>query len=183
MSTDPALLPLQPPGSPHAEGIGIVGGGQLALMLAEAARQQGVPLHLQTPGAADPAVGLATTVLQAKIGDASATLELSRRCGAISFENEWVDLDALAPLAEAGVLFLPSLESLAPLVDKRQQRDLLGRLSIPTPRWLPLNALGPPAPLQPGASQQPSRGGELFRLGRSMASGEPGPSCGCCTRA
>ena len=79
MSTDPALLPLQSPGSPHAVGIGIVGGGQLALMLAEAAREQGVPLHLQTPGAADPAVGLATTVLQAKIGDASATLELSRR--------------------------------------------------------------------------------------------------------
>jgi len=149
VSTDPALLPLQPPGSPHAVGIGIVGGGQLALMLAEAAREQGIPLHLQTPGAADPAVGLATTVLQAKVGDANATLELSRRCGAISFENEWVDLDALAPLAEAGVVFLPSLESLGPLVDKRQQRDLLGRLSIPTPRWLPLNALGSAARIQP----------------------------------
>ena len=74
MSTDPALLLAQSPGSPPAMGIGIVGGGQLALMLAEAARQQGVPLHLQTPGAADPAVGLATTVLQAKLGDASATL-------------------------------------------------------------------------------------------------------------
>ena len=141
VSTDPSLLASQPPGSPHAVGIGIVGGGQLALMLAEAARQQGIPLHLQTPGAADPAVGQASTVLQAQIGDASATLELSRRCGAISFENEWVDLDALAPLAAAGVVFLPSLESLRPLVDKRQQRELLGRLSIPTPRWLPLDTL------------------------------------------
>ena len=145
MSPDPSLPPTQPPGSPEAPpqgvGIGIVGGGQLALMLAEAAREQGLPLHLQTPGAADPAVGLATTVIQAEIDDASATQELSHRCRAISFENEWVDLDALAPLAEAGVLFLPSLDSLRPLVDKRQQRDLLGRLSIPTPRWLPLNAL------------------------------------------
>ena len=141
MSTNPSL-PSQPHGTPPAVGIGIVGGGQLALMLAEAAQEQGVPLHLQTPSGGDPAVGLATTVLQAQIGDASATLELSRRCGAISFENEWVDLDALAPLAEAGVVFLPSLESLGPLIDKRQQRELLGRLSIPTPRWLPLNALG-----------------------------------------
>lgn len=136
-------------------GIGIVGGGQLALMLAEAAQEQGVALHLQTPGGADPAVGLATTVLQAQIGDASATLELSRRCSAISFENEWVDLDALAPLAEAGVVFLPSLESLGPLVDKRQQRELLGRLSIPTPRWLPLNALGSAATFQPLAGLEP----------------------------
>ena len=155
VSTDPALLLAQSPGSPPAMGIGIVGGGQLALMLAEAARQQGVPLHLQTPGAADPAVGLATTVLQAKLGDASATLELSRRCDAISFENEWVDLDALAPLAEAGVVFRPSLESLAPLVDKRQQRELLGRLSIPTPRWLPLNVLGSAVRGKPVAGLEP----------------------------
>ena len=154
MSTDPSL-PSQPHGSPPALGIGIVGGGQLALMLAEAAQEQGVALHLQTPGGADPAVGLATTVLQAQIGDASATLELSRRCSAISFENEWVDLDALAPLAEAGVVFLPSLESLGPLVDKRQQRELLGRLSIPTPRWLPLNALGSAATFQPLAGLEP----------------------------
>ena len=155
MSTDPSL-PSQPHGSPPALGIGIVGGGQLALMLAEAAQEQGVALHLQTPGGADPAVGLATSVLQAQIGDASATLELSRRCSAISFENEWVDLDALAPLAEAGVVFLPSLESLGPLVDKRQQRELLGRLSIPTPRWLPLNALGSAATFQPLAGLEPS---------------------------
>ena len=154
MSTDPSL-PSQPHGSPPALGIGIVGGGQLALMLAEAAQEQGVALHLQTPSGADPAVGLATTVLQAQIGDASATLELSRRCSAISFENEWVDLDALAPLAEAGVVFLPSLESLGPLVDKRQQRELLGRLSIPTPRWLPLNALGSAATFQPLAGLEP----------------------------
>ena len=154
LSTDPSL-PSQPHGSPPALGIGIVGGGQLALMLAEAAQDQGVALHLQTPGGADPAVGLATTVLQAQIGDASATLELSRRCSAISFENEWVDLDALAPLAEAGVVFLPSLESLGPLVDKRQQRELLGRLSIPTPRWLPLNALGSAATFQPLAGLEP----------------------------
>ena len=155
MSTDPSLLATQGPGAPHAGGIGIVGGGQLALMLAEAAQEQGVALHLQTPGGVDPAVGLATTVLQAQIGDASATLELSRRCSAISFENEWVDLDALAPLAEAGVVFLPSLESLGPLVDKRQQRELLGRLSIPTPRWLPLNALGSAATFQPLAGLEP----------------------------
>ena len=154
LSTDPSL-PSQPHGSPPALGIGIVGGGQLALMLAEAAQEQGVALHLQTPGGSDPAVGLATTVLQAQIGDASATLELSRRCSAISFENEWVDLDALAPLAEAGVVFLPSLESLGPLVDKRQQRELLGRLSIPTPRWLPLNALGSAATFQPLAGLEP----------------------------
>ena len=151
VNPDPSLPLSQLPQANHQEatsalasGIGIVGGGQLALMLAEAAQRQGVPIHVQTPGAADPAVGLASTVIQAEIDDASSTRELSQRCVAISFENEWVDLDALAPLEEAGVVFLPSLESLWPLVDKRQQRELLGRLSIPTPRWLPLQALKTP---------------------------------------
>ena len=83
--------------------IGIVGGGQLALLLADAAQRQQIPLHVQTPSLNDPAASLAASVVQAPVGDAIATAELSRRCSAISFENEWVDLDALAPLAEQGL--------------------------------------------------------------------------------
>ena len=124
-----------------AEAIGIVGGGQLAWMLAQAAQRQGVQLHVQTPGAHDPAVALAASVVQADVRDVAGTAELARRCGAISFENEWVDLDGLAPLAAAGVRFLPSLEALRPLVCKRSQRELLQRLNLPSPRWFPLDQL------------------------------------------
>ncbi|MFZ9463601.1 MAG: 5-(carboxyamino)imidazole ribonucleotide synthase, partial [Vulcanococcus sp.] len=130
-----------------AEAIGIVGGGQLAWMLAQAAQRQGVQLHVQTPGAHDPAVALAASVVQADVRDVAGTAELARRCGAISFENEWVDLDGLAPLAASGVRFLPSLEALRPLVCKRSQRELLQRLNLPSPRWFPLDQLQqhPPA--------------------------------------
>ena len=118
--------------------IGIVGGGQLALLLADAAQRQQIPLHVQTPSLNDPAASLAASVVQAPVGDAIATAELSRRCSAISFENEWVDLDALAPLAEQGVQFVPSLDALRPLVCKRSQRELLQRLHLPSPRWFGL---------------------------------------------
>jgi 5-(carboxyamino)imidazole ribonucleotide synthase len=118
--------------------IGIVGGGQLAWMLAEAAQRRGIPLHVQTPGPQDPAVALAASVVQAPVADAAATAELAQRCSAISFENEWVDLEALAPLAAQGVQFLPSLEALRPLVCKRSQRELLQRLHLPAPRWFGL---------------------------------------------
>ncbi|MFZ9849895.1 MAG: 5-(carboxyamino)imidazole ribonucleotide synthase [Vulcanococcus sp.] len=121
-----------------AASIGIVGGGQLAWMLAEAARRQGVALHVQTPSAQDPAAGLATSVVQADVRDVAGTAELASRCSAISFENEWVDLDGLAPLAASGVAFLPSLEALRPLVCKRSQRELLQRLNLPSPRWFAL---------------------------------------------
>jgi len=121
-----------------ATSIGIVGGGQLAWMLAEAARRRGVELHVQTPGAHDPAVALATSVVQAEVRDASATLELAKRCSAISFENEWVDLEGLKALAADGVPFVPDLEALRPLVCKRSQRELLNRFNLPSPAWFPL---------------------------------------------
>ncbi|WP_094553989.1 5-(carboxyamino)imidazole ribonucleotide synthase [Synechococcus sp. 1G10] len=127
--------------------IGVVGGGQLAWMLAAAAREQGIELHVQTPELSDPAARLATSVVRAPLSDLAATRSLAQRTSAISFENEWLDLDSLAPLEQEGVVFIPRLDSLADLVCKRRQRQLLERLRLPSPRWFPLEQiLTPPAP-------------------------------------
>lgn len=120
----------------------MVGGGQLAWMLAAAARDLGLELHVQTPAASDPAAALATSVVLAPLDDVAATRTLASRCGAISFENEWLDLDALATLEAEGVVFMPRLAALAPLVSKRGQRQLLQQLGLPTPRWTDLPATG-----------------------------------------
>ncbi|MEB3167022.1 MAG: 5-(carboxyamino)imidazole ribonucleotide synthase [Cyanobacteriota bacterium] len=143
---EPASALCDPEASPEpADTIGIVGGGQLARMLGEAARELGVGLAVQTPGADDPALAFASGHVAAAADDPLGTAELARRCGAISFENEWIPIEALEPLAAAGVEFLPSLEALRPLVDKRAQRQLLNDLNLPCPHWLPLQAvLEPP---------------------------------------
>ena len=39
-------------------------------------------------------------------------------CNGITFENEWVNIDALIPLEQQGLVFRPSLAALSPLVDK-----------------------------------------------------------------
>ncbi|WP_255000051.1 5-(carboxyamino)imidazole ribonucleotide synthase [Cyanobium sp. Alchichica 3B3-8F6] len=132
----------EPTATPLMPSIGVVGGGQLAWMLAAAAQQLHVPLHVQTPGAHDPATALATSVVEAELDDIAATRELARRCSAITFENEWVDLPALAPLSFDGISFLPSLEALSPLVSKRSQRELLQQLGLPAPRWCDLPSDG-----------------------------------------
>ena len=124
------------PGSGLA--IGIVGGGQLAWMLADAAQRMGLILKVQTPGADDPAVRLASAVVRAELRDCEATRRLAEGCRSVSFENEWADLEGLAPLAADGICFLPSLRALEPLTCKRRQRDLEARLRLPTPRWFPL---------------------------------------------
>lgn len=116
--------------------IGVVGGGQLAWMLAAAARDLELPLLVQTPEPDDPATTLATAVVLAPLHDLQATRELARCCTALTFENEWLDLDGLGALAAEGVTFLPSLASLQPLVSKYRQRQLLQRLGIPCPAWM-----------------------------------------------
>ncbi len=126
--------------------VGIVGGGQLAWMLAEAAAPLGLDLHVQTPKSDDPAAGNSASTVLAPVDDVEATRELARRCGAISFENEWLPLDRLASLESEGVEFVPGLYALRPLVDKRSQRQLLQDLHLPTPRWCPLERVLPSPP-------------------------------------
>jgi 5-(carboxyamino)imidazole ribonucleotide synthase len=140
-----------------ATSIGIVGGGQLAWMLAEAARRRGVQLHVQTPGAQDPAVALATSVVLAEVRDVAATRELASRCSAISFENEWVDLEGLKALAAERVPFVPDLDALRPLVCKRSQRELLNRFNLPSPAWFPLDRVQESPELSPeGETETPN---------------------------
>ncbi len=132
------------------DAIGIVGGGQLAWMLAEAARDLGVAVHVQTPGAEDPATRSAARVVLAPVDDVNATRELAGGCGAISFENEWIPLEELRALEGPALRFLPGLDALQPLVSKAGQRRLLGDLHLPAPRWFPLaDVLQPEPPLPP----------------------------------
>ena len=107
--------------------IGVVGGGQLALMLCEAARARDVDVIVQTASAQDPAVAVAHEQVSGAPTDPVATEELSKRCQHITFENEWVPVDALRAFDRDGVMFSPSLASLLPLVNKLSQRTKLCR--------------------------------------------------------
>ncbi len=119
--------------------IGVIGGGQLAWMMASAAKKLGVSLVVQTPHLTDPAVSLASDVIQAAIADGSATAQLAKICDVITFENEFVDLDALRKLEQQGVCFRPKLSVLAPLLDKYDQRCYLRDIGLPVPKFIALD--------------------------------------------
>lgn len=151
-----------------ARSIGIVGGGQLAWMLAKEAKKLGVALHVQTPASVDPAAEEAASVVLAKIEDVEGTRALARRVERISFENEWLPLPGLEPLEREGIAFLPSLTSLAPLLDKRRQRQLLNQLNLPVPLWAGMEASQAPPPRMAGLGE-----------GEDLEEGWPsGPSTG-----
>ncbi len=115
--------------------VGVIGGGQLAWMMAGAAKSLGISLSVQTPHATDPAVSLTTDPVLAAVDDATATTELAHQCDVITFENEFVNLAALFPLVEQGVCFRPRLEALACLLDKYDQLCYLQNIGLPVPKF------------------------------------------------
>ncbi len=118
--------------------VGVIGGGQLAWMMADAAQKLGVELVVQTPSEHDPAVSIAKETVFAPVDDATATEILAQKCDIITFENEFVNLQGLSLLAEQGVCFRPRLEALAPLLDKYHQRCYLRNLGLPVPEFFAL---------------------------------------------
>ena len=129
--------------------IGVVGGGQLAWMLVQAAQDRDIPVAVQTSSAEDPAADASSRLVVADPRDVAGTRELVVGCQGTTFENEWVNIDALIPLEQQGVRFCPSLGALSPLVDKISQRQLLKDLSLPSPPWCPLSLVSPAQPALP----------------------------------
>lgn len=115
--------------------VGVIGGGQLAWMMGDAAKSLGLDLVIQTPNPTDPAVCVASDTVFAPIDDAAATAKLATHCDVITFENEFIHLDALFPLANQGVCFRPRLDALAPLLDKYHQRCYLRDIGLPQPAF------------------------------------------------
>ncbi|OAB58187.1 5-(carboxyamino)imidazole ribonucleotide synthase [Phormidium willei BDU 130791] len=119
--------------------VGIIGGGQLAWMMAQEAQKLQLQTIIQTPNSDDPAVGLADEVVLGKVADVAATQALAQRCDVITFENEFVDLEELEKINNSQALFRPRLSALKPLLDKYEQRCYMRDLGLPVPHFIELN--------------------------------------------
>ncbi|WP_413467318.1 5-(carboxyamino)imidazole ribonucleotide synthase [Pleurocapsa sp. FMAR1] len=115
--------------------VGVIGGGQLAWMMAAEAPDLGIEIVVQTPNQDDPAVCLSEQIILADVDDADATAKLASMCDVVTFENEFIDLEALQKLAQSGICFRPSLDTLVPLLDKHDQRSYLKDIGIPVPKF------------------------------------------------
>ncbi|MDE5708959.1 MAG: 5-(carboxyamino)imidazole ribonucleotide synthase [Alistipes sp.] len=80
--------------------IGVIGGGQLGLMIAEEAHRLGVRVVALDPAAEAPAFAVCDGRIVAAYDDAAALEELCRQCDAVTYEFENVPGEVLVPLAE-----------------------------------------------------------------------------------
>ena len=116
--------------------IGVVGGGQLAMLLIEAGKKRDIDVVVQTAAKTDPAAKKTNQVILHAPTNPVGTKLLAEKTSLITFENEWVDISSLLSLENNGVSFVPSLQSIRPLINKITQRELLNSLDIPCPDWL-----------------------------------------------
>ena len=116
--------------------IGVVGGGQLAMLLIEAGKKRNVDVVVQTAAKTDPAAKKTNQLVLQDPTNPVGTKLLAEKTRLITFENEWVDISSLLSLENNGVSFVPRLQSIRPLINKITQRELLNSLDIPCPDWL-----------------------------------------------
>ena len=116
--------------------IGVVGGGQLAMLLIEAGKKRDIDVVVQTAAKTDPAAKKTNQVILHDPTNPVGTKLLAEKTSLITFENEWVDISNLLSLENNGVSFVPRLQSIKPLINKITQRELLNSLDIPCPDWM-----------------------------------------------
>jgi 5-(carboxyamino)imidazole ribonucleotide synthase len=124
--------------------IAVVGGGQLARMMAPAAGELGVSLRVlvEAPGSSaaqvvtDAPVGAASD--ESAIRDLIAPADGRTPADVLTFEHEHVPNDLLTDLIEHGTPVRPAPHALVQAQDKIVMRRRLTELGAPCPRWAPL---------------------------------------------
>ncbi len=110
--------------------LGIVGGGQLACLLFQAAQKLRIPTLLFVEGHGSPAVTFGYAATIGSVGDQNFK-KFMDSVDVVTFENEWIAAHELQKYGHQKE-FYPRLATLEALQDKISQKEILSRLHIPT---------------------------------------------------
>lgn len=111
--------------------IGILGGGQLALMLAEAARALDIDIRVLVRKSSDALPGLAKLAVEGDPNDPAAARAFARTVDIVTLENEFIDPAALEAIEWSGTPLFPTLDSIKLIQDKWHQKQALLHAGLP----------------------------------------------------
>ena len=111
--------------------LGIVGGGQLGKMLADAANKLNIAVTVLDSVENCPASSSATQLL-GSFKDADAIYQLAKQADYLTFEIESANAEAMAMLVSQGKTLNPQPNMLALIKDKYQQKVFYQQHNIPT---------------------------------------------------
>lgn len=115
--------------------VGILGGGQLARMTAEAASALGVEVAILEHEGNSPAGRIAVREVTGAWTDEQALAALAEDVLAVTLENEFVEVSALEWLAARGVPVFPTARTLATVQDKLLQKQHMRAAEVPVPSF------------------------------------------------
>jgi 5-(carboxyamino)imidazole ribonucleotide synthase len=116
--------------------LGVVGGGQLGRMLAEAAAPVGVEVVVSDPTPDAPAAPVARDQVVGDFDDPETVRELARRSDYLTFEIELADPDLLESVSAAfDVPVHPHPDTLRTIEDKLGQKRRLRDAGVPVPAF------------------------------------------------
>jgi 5-(carboxyamino)imidazole ribonucleotide synthase len=115
--------------------IGILGGGQLGRMLAQAAAQLGFDVCIFTDEADSPAARVSAHTIVAKYDDEAALQKFAKRVQVVTTEFENVPAGTAAILMKTGVAVRPHPHALAVAQDRFDEKSYLKSAGITTPRF------------------------------------------------
>ncbi len=114
--------------------LAVIGGGQLARMMAQPAIALGLPLRLLAEA---EGVSAAQVIPDHTVGDyrdLDALLAITKDCAVVTFDHEHVPTEHLHALEDAGVACRPGPEALVHAHDKGVMCARLTELGVPCPR-------------------------------------------------
>ena len=123
------------------DAIGILGGGQLARMLALAAAPLGLDIHIFCPEPDSPAFRVAAGHVIASYSDEKALAEFAAQVSVVTYEFENVPAETAAFLAQR-VPVLPGPRALAITQDRLSEKNFINEIGLATPGYLPRGRCG-----------------------------------------
>lgn len=117
--------------------VGIIGNGQLAAMLVEAAQSLKLHTVIFSSTASEVANSLASETVLGKLDSEECLSTFFEKCDCVLFENEFVNCDALErAAANSQVRFYPSVSAIRQLQNKFTQKQIMARLGVATSNFL-----------------------------------------------
>nr|WP_268827068.1 5-(carboxyamino)imidazole ribonucleotide synthase [Brevibacterium sp. UCMA 11754] len=115
--------------------VGVIGGGQLARMLAPAAEALGIRFSVLAETADAPATQVINEVSVGDYTDFATLKAFAETVDVVTFDHEHVPPEHLQALAEAGHAVRPGPQALIFAQDKILMRRRMDELGLPNPAW------------------------------------------------
>ncbi len=119
--------------------VGIIGGGQLALMLVRAAAQLGLRARVIDASPECPAQREVADFCEGSPESLAALIRFAMQADVITLENEFIDARLLAGLEAQGCEVWPASRTMSLVQDKLVQKQTLRNAAVPVVDYVPVN--------------------------------------------